>query len=69
MGLNKEKKMKSEQAVLPNSCLEEEEGNAKEATDTVWLSFQVCIIKYCSNVYTSRCKGKGKGKGKVAPVL
>jgi hypothetical protein len=30
MELNKEKKMKSEQAVLPNPCLEEEEGGGGE---------------------------------------
>jgi hypothetical protein len=30
MELNKEKKMKSGQAVLPNPCLEEEEGEEEE---------------------------------------
>jgi hypothetical protein len=30
MELNKEKKMKSEQAVLPNPCLEEEEEEEEE---------------------------------------
>jgi hypothetical protein len=33
MELNKEKKMKSEQAVLPNPCLEEEEEEEEEEDD------------------------------------
>jgi hypothetical protein len=33
MELNKEKKMKSEQAALPNPCLEGEEGEEEEEED------------------------------------
>jgi hypothetical protein len=62
MELNKEKKMKSEQAVLPNLCLEEEEEDRtrfNEAKDLTVLSikkkmflsfrratYELCHVRY-----------------------
>jgi hypothetical protein len=44
MELNKEKKMKSEQAVLPNPCLEEEEEEEEEFQHEWFVGMWGCLL-------------------------